>query len=120
MAEERPLDKQQLDSMLAALLPFAHDQLAKRGAFFPFGVAMDRQTKTKMVAGHTGSDTPGSQDVIDLIVKVQRRDRSSYIATGICVDVRIRQADGAATDAIECRLEHESGLAVRVFEPYVK
>jgi hypothetical protein len=41
-------------------------------------------------------------------------------AAGLCYDVRIRDRDGNATDAIAVSLEHMAGDTVRVLMPYSK
>jgi hypothetical protein len=41
-------------------------------------------------------------------------------AAGLCYDVRIRDRDGNATDAIAVSLEHNAGDTVRVLMPYSK
>jgi hypothetical protein len=121
MQDRRPPDRRQLDDVLDALLPFAHQLLDKHGEFFPFGAAMGRDGKVSMVAGDTGTEHPPSDEVMELIREAMRRDRDKYVAVGLCYDVRVRtSADAPLTDAICVSLEHEGGMAVDVVEPYAK
>jgi hypothetical protein len=121
MHDDRPPDRRQLDDVLDALLPFAHQLLEKHGEFFPFGAAMGRDGKVSMVAGDTGTEHPPSDEVMELIREAMRRDRDKYVAVGLCYDVRVRtSADAPPTDAICVSLEHEGGMAVDVVEPYAK
>jgi len=121
MQDDRPLDRRQLDDLLDALLPFAHQLLDKHGEFFPFGGAMGRDGKVTMVAGDTGTEHPPSDEVMELIREAMRRDRDKYVAVGLCYEVRVRTSpDAPPTDATCVSLEHRSGLAVDVFEPYAK
>ena len=107
--------------MLNKLLPFAYELLAKYGEFFPFGAAIDREGKVRMVAGDTGTEHPPSDDVIALITDAMKRERDSFAAVGICYDVRVRtSADGDPTDAICVALEHRDGTSLVVLQPYSK
>jgi hypothetical protein len=121
MPDDRPADRRQLDDILDALLPFAHSLLAKRGEFFPFGAVMGPDGKVSMVAGDTGTEHPPSDEVMEVIRAAMRRDRDKCVAVGICYEVRVRTSpDAPPTDATCVSLEHRSGLAVDVFEPYAK
>ena len=114
-------EREQLDDVLNKLLPFAHELLAKYGEFFPFGAAMDRDGKVRMVAGDTGTEHPPSDEVIVLITEAMKRERDSLAAVGICYDVRVRtSADGDPTDAICVALEHRDGTSLVVLQPYSK
>jgi hypothetical protein len=121
MADERPMNKQQLDALFAHLLPFAHQTLEKYGEFFPFGASLGKDGQLRPVMGHTGSDRPPSQELIDLIRSGFQMQRASLVAVGTCYDVRIRpRPDAKPQDAICISLEHEDGLTLMVFEPYSK
>ena len=121
MQDDRPPDRRQLDDILDALLPFAHQLLEKHGEFFPFGAAMGHDGKVSMLAGDTGTEHPPSDEVMALIREAMRRDRDKYVAVGLCYDVGVRtSADAPPTDAICVSLEHEGGMAVDVVEPYAK
>jgi hypothetical protein len=121
MQDDRPPDRRQLDDVLDALLPFAHQLLDKHGEFFPFGAAMGRDGKVSMVAGDTGTEHPPSDEVMELIREAMRRDRDKYVAVGLCYDVRVRTSpDAPPTDAVCVSLEHRDGMAVDVVEPYTK
>jgi hypothetical protein len=119
--DEQPQGRRQLDEVLNKLQPFAHELLGKYGEFFPFGAAMERDGKLRIISGDTASEHPPSDEVISLLTNAMKEARDGYIAVGICYDVRVRaRADAAPTDAICVALEHRDGTAVLVLEPYLK
>ena len=121
MQDDRPPDRRQLDDLLDAMLPFAHQMLDKHGEFYPFGAAMRRDGTVNMVAGDAGSEHPPSDQMMDLLRRRMRSKQQEYLAVGLCYDVRVRaRAEGETTDAICVSLEHREGRAVDVFEPYTK
>ncbi len=121
MEDDRPPDRRHLDDLLDAMLPFAHQMLDKNGEFFPFGAAMGRDGKITMVAGDAVSEHPPSEQVMETIRRGMRRKREECLAVGVCYDVSVRAtADTQSTDAICVSLEHRDGMAVDVFEPYLK
>lgn len=121
MHDDRPLDRRHLDDLLDALLPMARGLLEKHGEFFPLGAVMGQDGKVTMVAGDTGTEHPPSEEVIELLRTAMRREKDNYLAVGVCYDVRVRTRAGAEpTDAICASLEHRSGMAVDVVEPYAK
>jgi|SRR5437773_1060635 len=121
MQDDRPPGRRQLDDVLDAMLPFAHQMLDKHGEFFPFGAAMRRDGKVNMVAGDAENEHPASEQIMDVIRRGMRRRHEEYLAVGVCYDVRVRpNAEAQPTDAICISLEHRDGTAVDVFEPYTK
>jgi hypothetical protein len=115
----RPPERADLDELLNALLPFAQDQLRKRGEFFPFGAVIKADGEVELIAGYIGSEQPPSQELIDVMVEGlrNRADASEIRASGICYDARLRSEDGI-TDAIAVWLEHQAGNAATVHVPY--
>lgn len=111
-----------LDSLLDALLPFAQQQLEKRGEFFPFGASMGVDGKIAYVAAQLHDEQPPSQEVIDVLVSgLQRSAESGELrAAGVCLDVRtIPPGSSEKTDAICVRVERQ-GEAVAIYLPYRK
>ncbi len=112
-----------LDRLLNVLLPFATESLAKAGEFYPFGAALDADGTPAMMAGYDGHDQPTVEAVIEHLMG-GLRDKASkgeITTAGICLDAWVTLPEASErTDAIEARLEHASGAAVRVFLPYVK
>ena len=107
-----------MDALLDALIRFAQEMLAKRGAFFPFAAAVTDTGAVEMVGGYTGEERPPSQAVIDLLYQgLADRARGGEIrASGVCFDVRLTGRDN--TDAIQVSLENASAEPVNVFLPY--
>jgi hypothetical protein len=106
-----------LDSLLNAALPFARQQLAKHGEFFPYGVAMTRDGKITMIAGYTGTERPPSTEVLETLYEGLRSKAEENRAAAVVSDVRLR---GEGTDAIQVEIEHREGIALKVFQPYRK
>ena len=119
---ERPRGRDDLDTLLNSLLPFAKQQLGKRGEFYPFGNVMQVTGEVQLLAGYADTEHPPSQEVIDLLIEgMQQQAVAGEIrAAGLCFDSRIRLEDGSPTDAITVDLEHFGGDAVRAFVPYSK
>jgi hypothetical protein len=106
-----------MDALLNASLPFAKQQLAKHGEFFPYGVAMGRDGQIRMVAGYTGTERPPSTEVLDILYEGLRSKADEDRGAAVVADVRLR---GEETDAIQVEVEHREGLALKVFLPYRK
>jgi hypothetical protein len=106
-----------MDALLNAALPFAKQQLAKHGEFFPYGVAMTRDGKITMIAGYTGSDRPPSTEVLDILYAGLRSKAEENRGAAVVADVRLK---GEGNDAIQVEIEHREGVALKVFQPYRK
>jgi hypothetical protein len=112
-----------LEELLNALIPFAQEMLAKHGEFYPFGAAIDANGQVVAQAAEPGEENPDSQEVIKMLVAGMRDQakRGEIRAAGICYDARVvPPGKTEKTDAIACRLEHESGEALVTFVPYRK
>jgi hypothetical protein len=119
---DRPAERDELDQFLDPLLDFAQDMLRKHGEFYPFGATMSADGELTMAAGHTGTENPPSQEVIDLLPSTMRAqaDAGHIRAAAICYDIRYRPDGGEATDAIAISLEHRAGDRAMVVQPYSK
>jgi hypothetical protein len=106
-----------MDALLGAALPFAKQQLAKHGEFFPYGVAMSRDGQIGLVAGYTGTERPPSTEVLDILYEGLRSKAEENRGAAVVADVRLR---GEETDAIQVEVEHRDGIALKVFLPYRK
>ena len=112
-----------LDALLNTLLPFAQEQLSKRGSFLPFGASMNTAGAINLAAGYTEREAATPQDLIDLIEKgfAAAATGRTVPAVGVCIDsLVVPPGQTAKTDAICCSLEHASGEAMDVFLPYRK
>jgi hypothetical protein len=106
-------------------LEFAQKMLNEHGEFFPFGSALDPSGKVISYGVDTGDgdEHPPSQRVIDILVQAyaQKAQVGELRAVAICADVRVvPPGESSKTDAISVGLEHQSGEAVNVFQPYRK
>src|SRR2546421_11430945 len=106
-----------MDALLNAALPFAQQQLAKHGEFFPYGVAMKRDGQIAMVAGYTGTERPPSTEVLDIIYEALRSKADENRGAAVVADVRL---SGEETDALQVEVEHRDGIAPKIFFPYRK
>src|SRR5262245_56565240 len=107
-----------LDALLDPLFTFAQQMLAKRGAFFPFGITMKSDGTVGMVAGHTGGHDAAPIAIIDLLVKgfQQEAQTRAIRAAGVCIDMRVVPPGASEkTDAICAQLEHAEGQCVDVY-----
>jgi hypothetical protein len=115
--------RQDLNSLLGTMLPFAQEMLAKHGEFYPFGAAMNPAGELSQTAAYTGEEHPESQELIELLVGGFRAQaaKNEVRAVGICLDVRtLAPGQTEKTDAICARLRHSDGESIDVFLPYQK
>jgi hypothetical protein len=117
--ESRP----DLDSLLETLLPFAEDQLRKRGFFAPFAASVDSEGQMALAMAYPDShDTPTS----DLIMMVKKGFHKKAVenairAAAICYDGRLRPVSGGkARDAVFIDMERKCGDVVTIAVPYTK
>jgi hypothetical protein len=104
-----------VDGLLNAALPFGQGMLEKHGEFFPYGVALNDDGESRMVAGYTGDEHPPSLEVLALLVDGLREHRDGLRAAAIVSDVRTTESD-----AIRVELEHREGACMAVLLPYSK
>ena len=106
-----------MDALLGAALPFAQQQLAKRGEFYPFGVALTSQGNVEMLAATTGQEHPASTELLDILAKGATTRLGQFRAAAFVADVRLGPSQG---DAIRVEIEHREGQAIAVLLPYSK
>jgi hypothetical protein len=118
-----PTPRDEMDSLLDMLLPFAQQQLEKHDEFFPFAASIDSSGALAMVAVDLGDEHPASTDVIDSLYEALARSAGNgeIRGAGVCADVRITPpGSGEQTDAIRTSIEHAERDPVEVFMPYAK
>jgi hypothetical protein len=111
------------DPLLNALLSFAKESLAKRGAFLPFAAEMSSGGAICRVAGHAGDDRPNAPKALQFLEEALRAQakQGGIRAAGIAVDIRFAaNPNEPKTDAIQVFLEHREGNVVNVLLPYWK
>jgi len=112
-----------IDRLLNVLLPLAKQMLLNTGEFFPQGVTLDNEGMPAMSAPYKGKEQPTVDQVIAQLMEGLRTKAATgtITAAGLCLDAWVALPDTSVkTDAIEVRLEHITGDAVRVFLPYTK
>jgi len=115
--------REDLNSLLGAMFPFAQDMLDKYGEFYPFGATMTIAGEIKQTAAYTGDEHPSSQELIELLEGGFRAlaAKKDVRAVGLCLDVRtIAPGQTQKTDAICARLRHSDSESADVFLPYQK
>lgn len=102
-----------MDELLNVTLPFAQEQLAKYGEFYPFGAAVSNEGELRMVGAHTGDERPQSNELLEMTLSGVRKDAAAIRAVAFVADVRVGGAD-----AIRVEIEHREGHALEVLFPY--
>jgi hypothetical protein len=103
------------------VLPEALDLIATHGGFFPFGAYMDREGECHRISATDRGQGAKSEDVWrELQARMSARaSAGELLATGFCMDSRIRLPDTEEpTDSIMFRYENSSGEACDIFTPY--
>jgi len=114
--------KEEVETLMNSLLPFAKQMLAKHGEFYPYGGYIALNGKITHVGGQIeGTDHPKSQPIIDLLREnlKQKAQSGELKAVAIIYDVRIKPpGEKDKTDAIQVCLDHEGGYSAEVLFPY--
>jgi len=116
-----PTPREEMDQLFDALVTFAQSMLEEHGEFYPVGAWIDEQGELGVVAADDGDERPDPRELIELLHKLMRERASSGTirACAVCVDVRARRAEEAAsTDAISVAIEHAAAEPVTVLQPY--
>ncbi|MDT5412827.1 MAG: hypothetical protein QOG14_5047 [Mycobacterium sp.] len=80
-----------------ATLPYAQQQLDKRGTFYPFGAVVDRDGNVRLTAAYDGREQPAAQDVLGRLHEGARSQRGSIRGAAFVADVKV---PGKLGDAI--------------------
>jgi hypothetical protein len=106
--------QEELDALLELTLPFAQQQLAEHGEFFPFAAAVGADGAPRLIAADPGlGERPTSTDVLDQLVGGLREQAGDIRAAALVADVRVGESDAARVE-----LEHRDGQAICVLLPY--
>jgi hypothetical protein len=106
--------QEDLDALLELTLPFAQQQLAEHGEFFPFAAAVGADGTPRLIAADPGlGERPASTDVLDQLVGGLREQAGDIRAAALVADVRVGESDAARVE-----LEHRDGQAICVLLPY--
>ncbi|HUO12176.1 MAG TPA: hypothetical protein VMU37_05410 [Caulobacteraceae bacterium] len=113
--------KDDCETLMNAVLPFAAQMLTEHGEFFPYGGAMTESGDIVSVAGYDGRDQPPSADLIRQLKRdfVAAAKKAKYKATVVVYDVRVSiPKSGEKSDAIAMALDHREDYSVTLFLPY--
>jgi hypothetical protein len=116
-----PEAKAECEALLNEAMPFAEKMLREHGEFYPYGYQMNPAGDVKLVAGHTGTDHPKSQVIIDLLVEGFKQDAAAnkVKATALVYDMLVvPPGTSTKTDAIAVALDHRANYSVIVIFPY--
>jgi hypothetical protein len=106
--------QEDLDALLELSLPFAQQQLAEHGEFFPFAAAVGADGAPRLIAADPGlGERPASTDVLDQLVGGLREQAGDIRAAALVADVRAGESDAARVE-----LEHRDGQAICVLLSY--
>ncbi|MBC3862353.1 hypothetical protein H8K32_09610 [Undibacterium jejuense] len=113
--------KQECETLMNKVLPFAEHMLKREGEFFPYGGALKNTGDVAEIAGYDGREHPPSMDIIKLIKQgfVAGAESGEYRATALVYDVRVLvPSTGNKSNAIAVSLNHRGNYSVIVFFPY--
>jgi hypothetical protein len=115
--------RDEMDTLLDALLKFARMMLDRRGEFYPCGASIDSHGGLSFAAGWDGNEQADSNDILKLVYDDlrARAARHEIRASAVCVGVRVqRTRDSEKSDAVQVAIEHAAADPVKVFLPYTK
>ena len=110
-----------VDGLIDAALPFALEQLRRRGAFVPYAITIDHDGAERMhfTEPPTDEEIVLGSDAVAHYDAIFRELREEIRAAALVIDIWMDDGvDGEYTDAVRCRIEHEEGLAIEVIQPY--
>lgn len=108
-----PDAQQELDALLAGVLPFARQQLDAHGTFFPYGMIVTPDGEGRLVSAYDGETESSAPELLELLYLGVQGQAGELRAAAFVAAV---QADGS--DAIRVELEHREGAAITVLLPY--
>ena len=115
--------KAETEELMNAGIPFAEQQLAEHGEFFPFAFSMDGSGMIQVKTYAAGDEQPDSQSIIDGLLQGFREGAKSgeSKAYALFVDVSVQPpGHSSKVDAVQVDLEHVDGFSVTVFFPYIR
>ena len=112
--------KEESELLLNALLPFALNQLKKRGGFYPFGAVLLNNDEISFTAVYEGEEHPDSAELINKLTEMHCEEaaQGKIKASGICWDAKVSLDNGTPSDAVIVSLEHKDSYTVIVGQPY--
>jgi hypothetical protein len=117
------MSREDLASLLGALVPFAQQQLTEHGTFAPFAGAMTLDGQVRGYGARPEAEGMQPAEVVDMLMANLREaaQRGECRAGAICCDVSVaREEGGEKVSAIAVSLEDAEGTAMECFMPYSK
>ncbi len=130
--EERVTPKQESESLLDEMLPFAKHLLGSYGEFHPFGGLIKADEQIVLLGAGAGEDFPARRDLVNVLSDGFRARaltgdiRAAAIVAQVTVPLSGKRGQGGEgekpekVDAVRISLDHHDGYAVHVFFPYRK
>jgi hypothetical protein len=109
------------DKLLSTVIPLAQQMLKELRAFTPFGAFITKDGEVQLAGGEGDPSHLETQEILDMYLDAYRdaAARGDFIATALCVDVRVHiPGKLEKTDAVQIMLEHSGGEALSAFMPY--
>ena len=110
------LAQDDLDGLLALVLPFAEQTLSKYGEFYPFGASVSQDGEAALTAADPDDgEGPASEDVLALLYEGAQAEAGTTRAVAFVADVL---AHGGYAVRVEC--EHSEGVSLVVLQRYTR
>jgi hypothetical protein len=112
-----------LENLMQRIVPIAERILEKEGTFVPYGAALSKEEEVELAGGDPDREYRSSGEVIEAVLEQLRAFAADgrHVAVAMVLDVRVTPPQNEEeTDAIRVFLEHETGLNIEAFIPYVK
>ena len=112
--------KDECETLMRDMLPFARSMLREYGEFHPFGGTMSQAGRIRHVGVESGLEFPEGAAVRSILLRTFQAEAAELQATAIVCDVRIAPpGEERPRDAIQVELDHRDGYSARVFFPYL-
>jgi len=116
--------REDAETLMNEILPFAKRMLKKFGGFHPYGGYMKYDGKIVEVGVDTApEEMPAGKDLFSILQKSfqELAGENKCKATAIVFDVQIPMSGiDSKTDAVQISLDHSDGYSADVFLPYEK
>ncbi len=121
--EARVTPKQESESLMDEMLPFAKHMLGNYGQFSPFGGLIKTDEQIILLGAGPGEEPAERRDLVNVLSDGfrQRALTGEIRAAAIVAHVTVPLSGQAKkVDAVRISLDHHDGYAVHVFFPYRK
>ena len=115
--------KQECESLMEEMLPFAKHLLGSYGEFHPFGGLIKMDEQIVLLGAGLGQQPSSGRDVVGVLSEgFRRRALTGEIRAAAIVAKVMVPLSGQAreVDAVRISLDHHDGYSVHVFFPYRK